>query len=321
MSKGVSMENYHNKIDLVYLWVDGNDPAWQTKRNAFIGRTEENSSINCKGRYANNDELKYSLRSIEMYAPWIRNIFIVTDNQVPEWLDLSNPKIKVVDHTEILPSESLPCFNSSLIEHFICKISGLSEYFLFANDDMFINKPVYPHTFFAEDGLPIIRLTNSLLRDWFLSFKEKFLGIPFKNYVQIIRNSAKLVEHKFGVYYRVKPHHNIDAYLKSDCERVEKMFHFEISRTLSNHIRNANDLQRSLYTFVALAENRCHPLHVTQKISFRFHIQKIKHYDKLKKYDPVFFCMNDSEYANDSDRERVKDFLSKRFPKKSSFEK
>ena len=59
-------------IDLVYLWVDGNDPAWQAKRNAFIGNTDENSPINCKGRYANNDELKYSLRSVEMYAPLIR---------------------------------------------------------------------------------------------------------------------------------------------------------------------------------------------------------------------------------------------------------
>ena len=48
-------------IDLVYLWVDGNDPAWQAKRNAFIGKTDESSPINCKGRYANNDELKYSL--------------------------------------------------------------------------------------------------------------------------------------------------------------------------------------------------------------------------------------------------------------------
>ena len=81
-------------IDLVYLWVNGNDPQWQAKRNALIGKTEEKSSANCEGRYANNDELKYSLRSIELYAPWIRKIFIVTDNQIPEWLDTSNPKVK-----------------------------------------------------------------------------------------------------------------------------------------------------------------------------------------------------------------------------------
>ncbi|MDE7072654.1 MAG: Stealth CR1 domain-containing protein, partial [Bacteroidales bacterium] len=95
-------------IDLVYLWVNGNDPKWRAKRNAVIGKTEEGSAVNCEGRYADNDELKYSLRAVEMYAPWVRKIFIVTDNQRPEWLDTSHPKIQIVDHTEILPPQSLP---------------------------------------------------------------------------------------------------------------------------------------------------------------------------------------------------------------------
>ena len=308
-------------IDLVYLWVDGNDPKWQARRNAFLGRPVEDKPTDCKGRYADNDELKYSLRSVEMYAPWIRRIFIVTDAQVPEWLDLSKPKIRIVDHTEIMPEVCLPSYNSSVIEHFLYKIPGLSERFLFANDDMFLNKPVSPETFYAEDGLPVIRVTYSRLRDWLLMFKKRVFGVPLKNYVRIIRNSAELVRKKFGTYYNVKPHHNIDAYLKSDCRRAELMFEDEIGRTLSNHVRNEDDIQRSLYTFVAIAEKRCHLLPVTQKTSFRFHIQNRKHYAKLKRYDPVFFCMNDSEYADDGDRARVKDFLAGRFPEKSQFEK
>ena len=84
-------------IDLVHLWVNGNDPKWQAKRDACIGRPTERQE-NCKGRYADSGELKYSLRSIEKYAPWIRKIFIVTDDQTPEWLDTTNPKIRVVDH-------------------------------------------------------------------------------------------------------------------------------------------------------------------------------------------------------------------------------
>ena len=125
------MKNEKEKIgvDLVYLWVDGNDPAWQTKYAAFANSGSKGFEINCKGRYADNDELKYSLRSVEMYAPWIRKIFIVTDNQVPEWLDTSNPKVQIVDHTEIMPEESLPCFNSCLIEHYLYRIPGLAEHF------------------------------------------------------------------------------------------------------------------------------------------------------------------------------------------------
>lgn len=94
-------------IDLIYLWVNGNDPKWQAKRDACIGRPS-GSQAHCKGRYADNGELKYSLRSAEKYAPWIRRIFIVTDNQIPEWLNTDNPKVQIVDHTEIMPAECLP---------------------------------------------------------------------------------------------------------------------------------------------------------------------------------------------------------------------
>ena len=167
------MTNNIPEIDFVYLWVDGSDPVWRSKRDTFIGVTHADSSIDCEGRYADNDELKYSLRSLEKYAPWIRNIFIVTDNQVPKWLDTSNPKIKIIDHCEILPVESRPCFNSALIEHFLWKIPGLSERFLYGNDDMFINRAVKPSDFFDNNGLPIIRLNRRRFRKLSLLYKEK----------------------------------------------------------------------------------------------------------------------------------------------------
>ena len=86
-------------IDLVYLWVDGSDPEWLARRCAFTGQKFDNTEANCKGRYADNDELKYNLRAVEMYAPWIRHVFIVTDGQTPAWLDTSNPKVTVVNQT------------------------------------------------------------------------------------------------------------------------------------------------------------------------------------------------------------------------------
>ncbi len=308
-------------VDLVYLWVDGNDPQWLAKRNAGIGNTEEESAVNCEGRYADNDELKYSLRSVEKYAPWIRQIFIVTDNQTPAWLNTSNPKVRIIDHKEIMPETCLPCFNSVLIEHFLHKIPGLSEHFLYANDDMFINKPVTRDTFFAADGLPVIRLNRRPLRKWSLLFKEKVLRKPLSNYVRTIRNSAELVEKRYGTYYGGKTHHNIDAYLKSDYRHVGQVFKREIEATLSNHVRSLNDIQRNIYSYVPLAEKRGHLLYVSQKSSFRLHIQNESHYRKLEKYNPLLFCMNDSQYAKDSDRERASAFLKKRFPEKSQFEK
>ncbi len=309
-------------IDLVYLWVDGNDPKWQAKRNAFLERKVENSLSSFNGRYVNNDELKYSLRSVERYAPWIRKIFIVTDDQTPEWLDIENPKIKIIDHKEILPAESLPCFNSNVLEHFLCKISNLSEYFILSNDDTFFNKIVSPTTFFGKDGYPIIRLTRKPFRRfrWFL--REQIFKNPHKLYSKALFNAAELVKQKFGFFYNGLPHHNIDSYLKSDCIRVgEQIFKNEIDHTKMNHIRNANDIQRIVYSYVALAEKRGHLRYVSNDESLHIHIQKDRHFEKLKKFDPTFFCMNDTEYADDNDRMKLKVWLSTRFPEKSEFEK
>ena len=309
-------------IDLVYLWVDGNDPKWQAKRNAFLERKVENSLSSFNGRYVNNDELKYSLRSVERYAPWIRKIFIVTDDQTPEWLDIENPKIKIIDHKEILPAESLPCFNSNVLEHFLCKISNLSEYFILSNDDTFFNKIVSPTTFFGKDGYPIIRLTRKPFRRfrWFL--REQIFKNPHKLYSKALFNAAELVKQKFGFFYNGLPHHNIDSYLKSDCIRVaEQIFKNEIDHTKMNHIRNANDIQRIVYSYVALAEKRGHLRYVSNDESLHIHIQKDRHFEKLKKFNPTFFCMNDTEYADDNDRMKLKMWLSTRFPEKSEFEK
>lgn len=308
-------------IDLVYLWVDGNDPLWQEKRNSFIGETSEKSQINCKGRYANNDELKYSLRSIEKYAHWIRKIHIVTDEQTPDWLDTSHPKIHIVDHKKIMPAESLPCFNSSLIEHFIYRIPGLSEQFLFANDDMFINKEVIPSDFYTTDGFPIIRLKQKPFQKAAEFWRKGICGKPLKNYTIITNRSTYLVKEKYGIHITGKPHHNIDAYLKSDYQRiVEETFHNEFAANNKNHVRSDEDVHRSIISYIALAEKRGLLRYVTDKESIHLKIHKKQDYRKLEKFQPLFFCMNDSEYANDKDRIMAKIYLEEHYPNKSEFE-
>ncbi len=308
-------------IDLVYLWVDGNDPIWQAKRNRTIGLAEEKSAVNCDGRYANHDELLYSLRSAAQFAPWLRRIFIVTDNQVPEWLDTDNPRIRIVDHTEIMPPQALPCFNSSVIEHFIWRIPGLSERFLYANDDMYFGRPVSPSDFFAPDGLPYIRQNRRPLRRPLLWLKSKLSGKEMSHYNRIVQNGAELVLARYGKYYGAKAHHNIDAYLKSDCEQTYNLFLEQLKQTFPNHVRTDNDIQRSIYSYAALARRRAHPIYVSQHTSLRVHIQNPRHYAKFQKYSPLLFCMNDSEYATEADRQRSKEFLAGRFPGKSEFEK
>lgn len=306
-------------IDLVYLWVNGNDPKWIAKRDACIGRPTDQQD-NCVGRYADSGELKYSLRSVERYAPWIHRIFIVTDNQVPEWLDTNHPKIQIVDHKDILPAESLPCFNSTLIEHFIDRIPGLSEHFIFSNDDMYLNKCIKPDTFFARDGLPILYMNRKPLRKFELWFREKVLRKPLSTYLKQIRNASQLVEERYGTYYGCKLHHNMDAYLKSTITHTNQIFAEEFSKMITHHERSAEDVQRIIYSYVALAEKKGHLQYVSQDHSFRLHIDNRKHYKKFERKHPVFFCMNDSEYATDADREFAAAYREKLFPYQSDFE-
>ena len=111
------------KIDLVYLWVNGNDPKWQEEKEYWqkkLNIPTGDSTNNC--RFIDNQELKYSLRSVEMNAPWINKIFIITNGQVPDWLDTSHPKIKIVTHSQIMPPDALPTFNSEAIETCIANI-------------------------------------------------------------------------------------------------------------------------------------------------------------------------------------------------------
>lgn len=314
---GNSIEN----IDLIYLWVDGNDPKWQAQRAAFLGTETKKTMADCEGRYIDNDELMYSLRSVSEYAPWIRNIYIVTDNQVPKWLDTSNPKIHIINQNDILPSNCQPCYNSTVIEHFICDIPGLSEYFLYANDDMFFNRPSSPSDFFTDNNHPIVRLKRRHFRKLWLYLKKKFSNKPVSTYNNTIDISASMVEENYGKYYQGKPHHNIDSYEKSEYKHVRNTFKNEIESTLNHHKRANDDIQRILYQYAPLAEGKASLKYVDSKESLRISINKDKYYRKYAKTNPLLFCLNDSEFATATDRKKAHKFLEKRFPNKSEFEK
>ena len=167
-----------------------------------------------------NDELKYSLRSLEKYANWINKIYIITDNQVPEWLNTDNKKVKIIDHSEIIPKECLPVFNSNAIEHCIVNIPNLSEYYLYGNDDTFFANKVSPSYFYHKDGYPYCRFSYKFDKD-------------FDFYNRMCTNTDYLIEKKFGKSLKMFCHHNINAYRKSDVKNCIEMFKKEINETVA----------------------------------------------------------------------------------------
>jgi Stealth protein CR2, conserved region 2/Stealth protein CR1, conserved region 1/Stealth protein CR4, conserved region 4 len=316
----LTMTGKNLEVDLVYLWVDGNDPKWQEKKRIFTGRVSDASEQNNLGRYVSNDELRYALRSVEKHTPWIRKIFIVTDDQQPEWLDKTNPKIHLVDHKDIMPAEILPCFNSNVIEYFLYKIPGLSECFLLANDDMFFNADLSPDFFFAKDGFPIVRLKRRPLGKW--HYRLELLIKKPGQYNQSLIDAASIVEKKFGKYYPGYPHHNVDAYRKSDYRTaVEEIFAEQIENAQHHRIRAFGDLQRLAFMFYVLAIGHGHLKYVERRESKRIptHKSNLKKY--IDKYQPKLFCLNDSQRVTDEHRKKIKPFLETLFPTKSAFEK
>jgi hypothetical protein len=142
-------------IDAVITWVDGNDPVHRSKLEACLGRRSKNRpKAAAKTRYANNGELKYCLASLLRFAPWIGHIYIVTDNQIPDFMGalptaIAN-RITVVDHQSIFDgfTGNLPTFNSLTIETMLWRIPGLADNFIYFNDDVFLIKPVVSTDFF-----------------------------------------------------------------------------------------------------------------------------------------------------------------------------
>lgn len=138
------------EIDIVIAWVDGLDPDWLREKARFVPTGDDSPA-----RYRELGLLQYWFRSIEAFAPWARRIFFVTWGHVPPFLRRNHPKLTVVRHEEFIPKEYLPTFNSHTIELNLHRIPGISQNFVYFNDDMFLLRPTKITDFF-RDGLPRI---------------------------------------------------------------------------------------------------------------------------------------------------------------------
>ena len=140
-------------VDAVYLWVDGEDAHW---RETFHQYSKEPLANQYGGasqeRFRQIEELRYSLRSLDMFAPWIRKVYVVTAGQRPSFL-VADDRLVFIDHSAIAHDAGcLPTFNSDAISSWISRIDGLSEHFLYVNDDMFFGRSVQPDLFFTAAG-------------------------------------------------------------------------------------------------------------------------------------------------------------------------
>lgn len=336
----------NNAIDFVITWVNGNDPEWRKEKSLYSGDAISNSfELDIREeRYRDWDNLQYWFRGVEKFAPWVRKIHFVTWGHLPKWLNLDNPKLHIVNHKDYIPKTFLPTFNSHTIEWNFHRISGLSEHFVYFNDDIFLLQKVEPGEFFkggkpvdmlalqpdvanADDQvMPYIYLNNAMVLAKYFDKRENMkkqpeayfhIGYPLQYFIYNILETAFP---RFTGFYTV---HGPSPLKKKTYETLWKMEPELLNEVCSHKFREKSDISQYV-------------LREYQKLSGDFiprNIQKLNGYyeisnenetllQAIKGQKKKILCLNDANC--NVDFEKIEGEIRKTFdqilPEKSSFE-
>ncbi|MFD3775787.1 stealth family protein [Streptomyces sp. NPDC058612] len=284
-------------VDAVYTWVDGADPQWRARRARVSDEPYHEQAAN-EARYLNRDELRYSLRSLHLYAPWVRHVYLVTDGQAPSWLAESHPGLTLVDHRDIFADPTaLPTFNSHAIESRLHHIDGLSEHFLYFNDDFFLGSPLTPEDFFLANGMSKFFPSRALLP----SAKASAQDTPAS---AAGMNNRSLLEDRFGVTVTRKMMHIPYPLRRSVLSEIEREFPEQHRATARSKIRNISDLSipASLHHHYAFLTGRAVPAELRYNYLDLAQPQTRARLGRLlRTRDRQVFCLNDTVTARDAE--------------------
>ncbi len=222
-------------VDVVYTWVSSSDPKyWAARKKWLSNPATDDAHAKEEARHRSFDELKFSLRSLDMYAPFVRNIYLVTDDQKPDWLD--ERQVILVDHRDILDGfATLPTFNSHAIESGLHRIPGMSEHFIYFNDDLMLGDRTTVTDFFTINGLPAFQPSSAAIAPGPPAPDETAPGLAG-------RNVRALLERDFGVVLTQKLKHTPLPMRRSINAEVESRYAQEWKTTAGNQFRSASDI-------------------------------------------------------------------------------
>ena len=334
------------KIDFVVTWLDSTDPIWQQKFDSYRPYTKGDKS---NARFRNMNIFKYWFRAVEIYAPWVNKIFLITNGKFPDWINKNNPKLVLVKHDDFIPKEHLPTFNSCTIELNLHRIHGLSERFVYFNDDMLLNAPVTSEYFFQK-GLPCdfnketcfnvpiytdtenfsifmsilanIGIINAHFNRWDTVCQSPKRWFGFLLGLKGLIMSFILIKQRLFIGF--SKYHTEQAYLKSTFEEVWEK---EPTFLKSSCTRFREDVIANPYLFRywQLAKNTFYP----KKRKFAcFQIVNKNSIDGIENVinNPHIssICLNDTSFCNEEDFEIVEKKLirifNEKYPQKSAFE-
>ncbi len=334
--------NTHEEIDFVILWVDGADPEWQKEKRKYSPEVENDDRPQ---RYRDYGLLQYWFRGVEQFAPWVRKIHFVTWGHLPDWLNTSHPKLNIVRHSDYMPEEYLPTFSANPLELNLFRIKGLSERFVYFNDDMNIINSIEPEDFF-KNGKPVdmlalqpvvanpenpvmshILMNDSMMlckyfdkRTQMKKLKSKFFNLRYP----LMYLGYNCLETMFPLYTGFYTVHGPSPLLKSTCETLWSKEYDWLDEVCKNRFRSPDDVNQYIFREWQKQTGEFVPENLHRKFCY------INVGSELDKADSVIrnqkrkmICLNDSD--QDFDFDFAKETLCSSFeaimPDPSAYEK
>ncbi|BDV31131.1 stealth family protein [Microbacterium terricola] len=301
-------------VDIVFSWVDGSSTEFQRQRAARLAEYVVGEGDDGPARYRHVDELRYALRSVHMYAPWVRRIFIATDSPAPAWL-LDHPKVTIVRSEEFFADPTvLPTHNSHAVEAQLHRIDGLAEHFLYSNDDMFFGRPVDPELFFTPGGVSKfvecgVRIGTGPTR------------LERSGHDNALRVNRALLQERFGRVITRDLEHCATPLRRSVMAELEREYADDFARTAASRFRAATDISatnclyhyHALFTGRAIATNEPRVRYVQTTMASA--LPRLERLTSDRRVD--MFCLNDGGAADVPESVRVRavvDALERMFP-------
>lgn len=334
------------QIDFVVTWLDPNDPEWQKSYAKYSPSSKGDMS---EARFRDMEIFRYWFRAVEQYAPWVRKVFLITNGKFPDWINKECQKLELVKHEDYMPQSCLPTFNSCAIELHMHKIKGLSEHFVYFNDDIFLNAPVTPDYFF-KDGLPCDMNKETCYNVPIYTEKDRFgiymsmmanIGIinrHFRRWDTVRQSPRRWFGPHLGLrgllmsgmlsrqrlFVGFSNYHTEQAFLKTIFDEVWEKEPDFMSASCSR-FREEVIANPYIFRYWQLASNRFYP---QKKDSHFFFLTERGAMDQIERTilqsEGTSICLNDTSLCSDSDYEYIKDrlqhILDKKYPKQSSFE-
>jgi hypothetical protein len=307
-------------IDAVYTWVDG---AWPGYDALLRSHARDRHDLN-PNRYRDNlSLLKYSLRSLDRFAPWIRTVVLVTCRpQVPPWLDAA--RVRVVHHDEFMPEPARPTFNSFAIVSHLDRVPGLSQRFLYIEDDRLFGAPVQPEDFFDADGRP--RVVFERFHSVAPARAEDARLSPWN---RALACSNGLLDGRYGARRRRTVAHVPLAVDVGGWRAMIEAWPEAFRRTEASRFRaTGNVAPEHLYPHFMVEEGRARTVNGRARLQTAYHplnnlmIYQRANLARIGWQRPKCFCLNDNfgDHPNPRVVDLVRRTLERWFPEPSRFE-